>query len=757
MSSRGLLFTCDEWVDVQAVVALTGDDSFMGLAPSRAAVWPALCTVIADWHRERARTRGEFLRGDRMQWNKHAAAYREDLLGTLLRLRFARETWGRDTFAEIAANLGVCTAVDLQKKIGYTLGADTAEHCSTIYVGISLRVKRRYYGLVLDRNPMLRFEEHWKAIKQHHQRSEPITEWKYTYMAAHDSAENWIFLPLICCDMVLPRHRLRGLERRVINNHPSSLNMENRHRHRDASSSSGGTRPVIRPRSAQPNPVKYTPIVPKVRYLLDKEVVNSCDIIDAFTAEARAFSIHSSYPWSTTMVQRIYGESEFEALSSDGDHIVGRIRDIGKLVCRGSPMWWHIQILNRVKHVMLRPLDYEYLLALCKKDVPRDEARELYVEDYWRMFGISRRELQTKSPRLHKANTDWIVKRLRERGITVRPDKTLVVRLPRSSGIDTRQVRTALASSLRKTYLPLCVCDHILKDLSIVWEGKEKLGQSMDNGRRWAKKIVMGEEIECGCSGFPDLPHRHGHVFCPSWEYSGKFASTIRACMSSHVLNELRPGEVLSALRVFWLRYLPEWSLPDFFSVELKKVIRETPLQRAYSPATVQATKKFLSPLAVTAIDKAAQGLLLWCPKLYEEKYCAAFSEEVDPAHFSREFEDMDTCQECMESEYNASSWKQLGGWNAKGEIPMHYILPKYKDIICSCEEVYAKKGTCCRVRPILPYTNHPLRLAFKIGGSFLWLALAIHTYISHIESAVPTLRQTPNPTQLAMTHYTIN
>lgn len=73
-----------------------------------------------------------------------------------------------------------------------------------------------------------------------------------------------------------------------------------------------------------------------------------------------------------------------------------------------------------------------------------------------------------------------------------------------------------------------------------------------------------------------------------------------------------------------------------------------------------------------------------------------------------------------MKSEYDKAKWKHLGRFHQYGSIPMHYQLPKYKDIVADCAEVYDKKGECCRQRPILPYTDHPLRNVYRRGGKAL-------------------------------------
>jgi hypothetical protein len=386
----------------------------------------------------------------------------------------------------------------------------------------------------------------------------------------------------------------------------------------------------------------------------------------------------------------------------------------------------HLLIADKVKHVMRRPLDYEYLLDFLKRKIDWAEVDNLHVEDLWRLWQISTREILPSAKMMHFKNTKFILRELRSRGITLRPDKPVVVHLPASVGMTKREVKLTLKAALRKSFLPLCVCDHILRRLTLVWEHPRQVGSVLDNGAGWAEKVVKGERLSCACDQFPDLPRRHGHIYCPSWQYVGEYQDLIRAPAKSHVARALDFDGVGRALVTAWLRYLPQWSIPFF---DFAGVLRTTS-RRVNSPGdsdtstfgsvNVRQAKTFFSRLAVTGVDKCSQSLLLWCPELYETKYTAAFSVESDPTHFSREFESADKCLECMSDEYAGGIWSGIGSFNPGGVIPMHYILPKYKDIVAKCEDVMAKKGTCCRVRPILPYTQHPLRIPFKRGGKAL-------------------------------------
>ena len=41
--------------------------------------------------------------------------------------------------------------------------------------------------------------------------------------------------------------------------------------------------------------------------------------------------------------------------------------------------WRYLGIIHRIEQNMTRPDDYEYLLALCKNEIPKVEAKDLLV------------------------------------------------------------------------------------------------------------------------------------------------------------------------------------------------------------------------------------------------------------------------------------------------------------------------------------------------------------------------------------------
>ena len=182
---------------------------------------------------------------------------------------------------------------------------------------------------------------------------------------------------------------------------------------------------------------------------------------------------------------------------------------------------------------------------------------------------------------------------------------------------------------------------------------------------------------------------------------------------------------MMFALECMWKKLLPLWTLPDFLTISGSDRLQRG-VSRAFSELEVRKTKRHISNLVCTTMDKAPGAVLLWCPHMYGEKYAAAFSEQSDPAHFEKCFDSEEECVAAMRKDYKSVNWRYFGDWDYSGSIPEHYIMPKHKDIVADCSEVYRKKKQCCRVRPILPYTKHYLRKAFKRGGKALGLLVSL-------------------------------
>ena len=77
----------------------------------------------------------------------------------------------------------------------------------------------------------------------------------------------------------------------------------------------------------------------------------------------------------------------------------------------------------------------------------------------------------------------------------MRPDTGFTVRLPPGSLATRREVVLSLKLTLKASFLPLVICDHILKSVKVIASHPERLSRRLDNGRRVAARINDGEEM----------------------------------------------------------------------------------------------------------------------------------------------------------------------------------------------------------------------------------------------------------------------
>ena len=214
-------FTPAEIADVDAAADLLRHDMPV-ITGSRKTVWPSLCAAMDVWSKQLVVDRAVILHIERTRWKQHEECYVQSMLGICLRLRWARETWVRGIFRRLCEQFCVDTAVDLAN----ILIACMTRNNSTVYIEFNLKVNRAYYGMVHERRPHERWEEHWRAVLQHSAGIASETERQYEYMARHGGAASWLFLLYISCgqDLVIERHRLQNPEQQNIGLYPNSLN-----------------------------------------------------------------------------------------------------------------------------------------------------------------------------------------------------------------------------------------------------------------------------------------------------------------------------------------------------------------------------------------------------------------------------------------------------------------------------------------------------------------------------------------------------
>lgn len=382
-------FTTDEFRDVCALVA-TLRDATPCLRGPRHVVWPRLCEAMAHWLSLHEADLDTWLDAERTSWTHHAETYASSMEGVCLAMRFTRQRWVRDIFRQLCEQHQCAAAVDLATCFLTIMDRDD----SIVYIGFSFHSKRPYIGLVHDRQPYLRWEEHWRCILQS-MRGE-LCERKYDYMADNGGAKAWFFVPWVSCGDTISLNRLRVLEKRIIAKYPNALNHI---RSRWATpapkgckvnhcatksgdggdTSNGGARRDKKVKVSGKKKVAKAVQVGVHYTAADGSVLVGCDL-GAAMAASECLSWHSSYPWSTLTCERRWGQSEVVYYSDSGLVDSGRLRSVITRVRRWADCRIYLLIVRRVQHVRMLTAEDDYLLALCENEVPRHEAEDLLVQ-----------------------------------------------------------------------------------------------------------------------------------------------------------------------------------------------------------------------------------------------------------------------------------------------------------------------------------------------------------------------------------------
>ena len=63
-----------------------------------------------------------------------------------------------------------------------------------------------------------------------------------------------------------------------------------------------------------------------------------------------------------------------------GNCFVGSLERALRAEAGWAKGWRYLGMVHRVEQAMNRPDDYEYLLALCRNEIPKSEAQDLLVQ-----------------------------------------------------------------------------------------------------------------------------------------------------------------------------------------------------------------------------------------------------------------------------------------------------------------------------------------------------------------------------------------
>ena len=111
----------------------------------------------------------------------------------------------------------------------------------------------------------------------------------------------------------------------------------------------------------------------------DGAVLSVADLNEAI-ALCTAASLHSSYPWTTTQSTRRFGGSIHILYDGEGRSFAGLLKAAVDIARPWGVGQRYLSMIQRLEHAINRPEDYDYLLALCRIEIPKSEACDLLVK-----------------------------------------------------------------------------------------------------------------------------------------------------------------------------------------------------------------------------------------------------------------------------------------------------------------------------------------------------------------------------------------
>ena len=315
--------------DLKAALMLLGDRAVYLRCP-QPRLWTRLCDAMHAWLRRHEGDRAALLHGDRRQWTTHREVVMKGTLGLCLAMRFSRKQWIRKHFLTLLKQYGVGTAVELARRIALTHAAPV----SVVYIGFSFCTSRPYIGMVQDRDPWLRFTEHWIKIADHQAGISDPREAKYSYMASQGGADRWHFLPLVVSSMVLSRRDLHRLERHVWSRYPTRLNgmrpRGSRSRIKVLPDNIPTSRRMHTGMAAAGTVAKSDHLPPVIASVFGHELgsgeVSPEPSLEQTLRSYPGATWHTSAPHAMLMAERVLGASVVIVKQHDGGYFVGRLR-----------------------------------------------------------------------------------------------------------------------------------------------------------------------------------------------------------------------------------------------------------------------------------------------------------------------------------------------------------------------------------------------------------------------------------------------
>ena len=131
----------------------------------------------------------------------------------------------------------------------------------------------------------------------------------------------------------------------------------------------------------------------------------------------------------------------------------------------------------------------------------------------------------------------------------------------------------------------------------------------------------------------------------------------------------------------------------------LKRCLRPSSPSPLFAEAIFTEASDTLDGLIVSPLDHNVGAAVVCCPALHHETLLKTFCQDGD--HYQQEDIFPRQAIARWKAFYDKHDIRRLQHWPTNGSLPTPYVLPKNKDIL--------------RIRPITPYTHHPLQKSFNI------------------------------------------
>ena len=211
------------------------------------------------------------------------------------------------------------------------------------------------------------------------------------------------------------------------------------------------------------------------------------DIYKAFKL-GEVIWFHSSRPINWVEIKRAWGESLVQVTTLDNSYfgkLTGFVKRGLKKTFRG---WVQIRFLSKLEHVMRHTDRRLWLTHIAKHEYGKSSSifSDLTTSELWSLWKISR---AVTSESVHKSNMQRIKRALLAKGCKFNPDSRLSVRIPPGVKASKRDVRVALKHKLRKSFVPLEICNDLLKLVTVVKGRASTLATVFDSHSKLIKAM----------------------------------------------------------------------------------------------------------------------------------------------------------------------------------------------------------------------------------------------------------------------------